>query len=109
MKTKKIMSVVAASCLMVSLCAMPAMAHHGNGHHRSSQITYTVCNVEGCSLTYNHIHNGQYCYGHSLNDGHDYHEACTIAGCTETGVHYHNDNCYFGCSQGRGGHCGGGC
>jgi len=101
MKGKKFLSVVTASCLMVSLFAMPVLAHHGGGCHRRTQITYTTCTTEGCNITYNHMHDGQYCYGHYLNDGHDYHQACTLEGCTEAGVHYHDEVCYFGCHQGE--------
>lgn len=103
MKVKKILSVIAASCFMASICVMPINAHHGGcggGHHgttwsqSSTQITYTTCNVEGCNITYNHIHDGQYCYGHFLNDGHN-HTVCTVDGCTQTGLHSHDENWYF--------------
>lgn len=118
MKKKLCFTAAAALALTVTLgfsTAQPAMAHgcHG-GYSRSN--SYPVCNVENCSIGYTHLHDGAYYCGHSLNDGHDYHQLCTVEGCTDTTAHYHDEVCYMGhyandghsgCYAGAGRHRGG--
>ena len=106
---------VVAVVLAVGQTSMTALAHgHGRGHHRAKVTTYSQCNVDGCNVTSVHLHDGVYCYGHSLGDGHDYHEVCDVEGCTESTEHEHdgvsclphssNDGHSYHHSRGCGGH-----
>lgn len=57
---------------------------------------YPVCNVENCNLSYCHDHDGTTYQGHSLYDGHDYHQLCSYSDCTLTSSHDHDGATYMG-------------
>lgn len=99
---RKIIAVMSLSLLLASLFGTSVMAcggHHGRGRARANDITYSACNIEGCSEYTNHMHDGYYYYGHNLEDGHDYHQFCNVEGCTLTDNHRHDGACYFGQSS----------
>ena len=105
--------VLAAVLVLGQTMSMTAMAHgHGRGHHRT-RVVYSQCNVDGCNVTAVHEHDGVYCYGHTLWDGHDYHQVCDVEGCTEVTEHEHDGvYCLPHCSNDGhsyhdSGHCGG--
>ncbi|MBD5134342.1 MAG: hypothetical protein HDT39_00055 [Lachnospiraceae bacterium] len=56
------------------------------------------CGISGCTQTEVHVHNGEYCYPHSADDGHAYHN-CGVLGCTEMESHTHNSCGVKGCTQ----------
>lgn len=66
---------------MVLLMALPVGA---------SAQAYALCNVEGCHDTQTHSHQGKLYAGHSLEDGHAYHQTCTVRRCTQTTAHVHD-------------------
>lgn len=89
--------------LLVPLTSITGSAsgHHRGGRYRSN-ASYAVCNVDSCNIGGNHRHNGTYYRGHTLGDGHDYHELCGVENCTYSGVHSHDGNYYFAHHTGDG-------
>lgn len=90
------------TALAVLQMPVTVMAHgHGHGYgcggHRAAR-TYVQCNVEGCSLSAVHEHDGAYYCGHFIGDGHDYHEICTVEGCAQITEHEHNGKICMPCS-----------
>lgn len=61
-----------------------------------------VCNIDGCSLSSEHIHDGVSYRGHHADDGHSYHQNCNVQDCTDTEAHTHDGVCYGGHSTGDG-------
>lgn len=112
---KKAVLVFAGVLVLGQTVSMTAMAHgHGRGHHGTrTAVVYSQCNVDGCNVTTVHEHDGEYCYGHTLWDGHDYHQVCDVEGCTEWREHEHDGVCWLphssndGHSYHHSGHCGG--
>lgn len=96
---KKVTIIAIAALLIMSITPTTAFAH---GHSRGSQTVtsskqkYSLCNIDECEIEQIHLHDGTYYCGHSLNDGHDYHELCAVKNCTETGLHEHNGDYCFG-------------
>lgn len=86
---KKIAAILMSAVLVVTLLPTVASAHGHSGSSGTSK-TYTLCNTENCNTTGLHKHGNTYYTGHTLTDGHDYHEVCTVQGCTKTANHEHN-------------------
>lgn len=105
-KAKKMVSVLIVCMLLATVFSTTVSAgrYNGGGGCRgtAAKTTYYDCNFDECNQNYNHKHDGQYYYGHSLTDGHDYHKLCNVADCTKTTAHNHDDVCYFGHSSGDG-------
>lgn len=82
---KKICTLGAVLAL-TALVPATALAHGHHGRRQATQTTtYAVCNVEDCTYTGQHEHDGVTYCAHYAGDGHT----------------YHNSN---GCGGGRG-HC----
>lgn len=88
MKKKNIIAALATVILMTGLMPVAVFAHGHNGSNTAAQ--YSPCNVENCNTVGNHKHNGTTYTGHTMNDGHDYHQLCNVDSCTKTGSHKHN-------------------
>lgn len=77
----------------VSGCVQTTAHLHGlcgiDGCTQIGEHSHGRCDMAGCTETGVHIHNGVYCYPHSADDGHAYHN-CGVAGCTLTESHTHN-------------------
>lgn len=93
---KRIMTSLLVMALMAVIFSTTAFAAGHHGSTTTNRVSYSVCTVEGCNLTYNHSHNGKYYYGHTLSDGHTYHQLCTVEDCTLTATHTHDGSTYFG-------------
>ena len=65
------------------------------GGNSSSAPSYSNCNVEGCDAIEEHQHGNNHYYGHSMDDGHDYHAVCDVQGCEEMTEHVHGDASYL--------------
>lgn len=89
---KKITVSLLASAMIMAAGAMTSFA----------APAVPLCNVEGCSLSAEHYHDGV-CYGgHSADDGHAYHENCNVENCTNRESHSHDGVCYGGHRAGDG-------
>lgn len=87
----KLIPVLTATALMLSLSAVPVFAD--SAHHTGS---YPVCTADGCQIAETHQHGQDTYCGHSLDDGHDYHSACSRSDCASQDIHEHDGLCYFG-------------
>lgn len=93
---KKLVPALALVVLAVMLFPTQVFAHgHGHGGggggRNGTASERTLCSVEDCHISYTHLHGDTYYWGHSLNDGHDYHSLCEVDGCIRTTVHEHDD------------------
>lgn len=85
---QRIAAIAITAALSLAVLPTAALAH---GHHgAATRQSYALCNVDQCNTTGLHLHDGTYYCGHTLDDGHTYHQACTVAGCTEICAHEHN-------------------
>jgi predicted carbohydrate-binding protein with CBM5 and CBM33 domain len=94
---KKVISLLTVALLVTLLLSVTALAH-GHGGSYAGQVAatrYAVCTVEDCNTTYAHQHDGTWYCGHTLNDGHEYHEVCGVSGCTLTYAHEHDGEYCF--------------
>lgn len=102
----------------VSGCTQTEVHQHGlcgiDGCTQTGEHSHGTCNIAECTEPGAHMHNGEYCYPHSADDGHAYHNcgvsgctveaahthgACGIDGCTQVGNHAHNYCGVSGCTQ----------
>lgn len=86
---KKAIIIFVATVLVVGLMPVTSFAH-GHCGNSTTTSTYSLCSVENCHLTGDHKHNNTTYTGHSMNDGHDYHQLCNVNNCGKTGTHEHN-------------------
>ncbi len=88
----------------VSGCTETGEHQHGlcgiDGCTQIGEHSHGICGIAGCTETGTHMHNGEYCYPHSADDGHAYHN-CGVSGCTEVESHTHNSCGVSGCTQTR--------
>ncbi len=86
----------------VSGCTQTEEHQHGlcgiDGCAQIGEHSHGVCNIAGCTETGAHMHDGEYCYAHSADDGHAYHN-CGVPGCTEMESHTHNSCGVPGCTE----------
>ena len=86
----------------VSGCTQTEEHQHGlcgiDGCAQIGEHSHGVCNIAGCTETGAHMHDGEYCYAHSADDGHAYHN-CGVSGCTEAESHTHNSCGVSGCTD----------
>jgi hypothetical protein len=112
---KKLVFATILSLALLTALPMTAFAHgHGNA---ASTVNRTggPCAVTNCNIVGNHYHDGVPGAGHSIGDGHDYHQVCTVKNCAKTGSHTHDgveclphtngDGRGYHGSRGGGGHC----
>lgn len=101
MLTKKVVSIALACAVVAGVGSTTVYAHCRRG-----VTNYSLCTVEDCNTLGNHWHDGVCYSGHTLNDGHDYHQVCSVANCTLTTTHVHNGVTYMG-HHTEDGHAGG--
>ncbi len=67
---KRLFGAILAMILSFSAMSIPVFAHGMcmRGGYYNAQ--YGHCSYANCRLSYTHMHNGQYYYGHTMNDGH---------------------------------------
>ena len=86
----------------VTGCTQTEVHQHGlcgiDGCTQTGEHSHGTCSVAGCTETAAHMHDGQYCYPHSADDGHGYHN-CGVAGCTLETAHAHGLCGIDGCTQ----------
>jgi hypothetical protein len=90
---KKLVTVLTVALFVTILIPVTAFAHGHSGTRRATSniaTRYAVCTVDDCNLTYSHQHDETWYCGHTLNDGHEYHEICSVISCTLTAVHEHD-------------------
>lgn len=58
--------------IMLTVAAAPTLAH-GLYHGGTGTARYAVCAAKNCDQTGLHTHDGAYCFGHTVNNGHGYH------------------------------------
>lgn|GEM_PF-1133474 len=88
---KRIIMLFTTVILLTVLLPTTVFAHGHNQSGNSSQNTvYGLCTNEDCHMADVHKHEGTYYSGHTLDDGHDYHQVCTVQDCTETVIHEHD-------------------
>lgn len=94
MRAMKKIVLLFAVILAVGQIPVIALAHGADKGHRhgTNDTICGLCNVAGCNATEVHQHRGKNYYGHSMDDGHDYHTVCNIEGCTEITKHEHESN-----------------
>ena len=104
-----------AAVLTALLLAAPASAHCGHGRvaRAASAVstTYPVCEVEDCTITGRHTHDGTIYCGYDHADGYcdgKCYALCGVEGCTITGRHTHGGTAYCG-SHHECGYCDGSC
>jgi hypothetical protein len=83
---KKLVSAIGLSLALTAALPLTALAH---GHGGAAKPTITLCSVTDCHIVANHYHDSVLCAGHSIGDGHDYHQICTVKNCTKTSSHDH--------------------
>ena len=83
-------------------CIQTEVHQHGlcgiDGCTQIGEHSHGICDIAGCTETGVHQHNGKYCYPHSLDDGHAYHN-CGVSGCMEKTAHTHGACGIDGCTQ----------
>lgn len=101
---KKITGLMAVALIIASMSSTAFGASSVNTASLKAQASaaYTNCVVNGCNLTGAHQHDGKTYAGHTVNDGHTYHEFCGVSNCTTTGTHDHNGSTYFSHHNGDG-------
>lgn len=86
----------------VSGCTRTEVHQHGlcgiDGCTQIGEHSHARCDIADCTETEVHMHNGEYCYPHSVDDGHAYH-TCGMLGCTQVESHIHNSCGVAGCTQ----------
>lgn len=82
---KKVLILLSVVTLVMATLPVFAFAH---GHNRGT--SYALCSTQGCNTVGIHKHGGTYYSGHSIGDGHDYHQVCSVQGCTKTVNHMHD-------------------
>ena len=67
----------------VSGCTQTEVHQHGlcgiDGCMQIGEHSHSRCGIAECTETGVHMHNGEYCYPHSADDGHAYHN-CGVSG-----------------------------
>lgn len=86
---KKLVSLLAAVLLVTTIFPVSAFAH-GHCGSGNTGAGYPLCSVKDCDKTDSHRHSGTWYSGHSISDGHTYHEVCSVSGCTLTTSHEHD-------------------
>lgn len=91
---KKAISIITVAILVLGLMNVTVFAH---GHRGSGTTTpaYKLCSLENCNVVGNHKHNGIVYTGHSMSDGHNYHQLCNIKSCNKSLSHQHNSQTYL--------------
>lgn len=83
-------------------CTQTEVHQHGlcgiDGCTQIGEHSHDICGIARCTKTIAHMHNGEYYYPHSADDGHAYHN-CGVSGCTQTDSHMHNSCGVSGCTQ----------
>ncbi|MCM1144501.1 MAG: hypothetical protein NC318_14025 [Blautia sp.] len=83
-------------------CIQTEVHQHGlcgiDGCTQIGEHSHDICSIAGCTETGTHMHDGEFCYPHSADDGHAYHN-CGVSGCTEAEHHTHGSCGIDGCTQ----------
>jgi hypothetical protein len=87
---KKLVFATVLSLALLMALPMTALAHGHGSVVTTANRTVALCAAENCNIVGNHYHDGVLSAGHSVGDGHDYHQICTVKNCAKTGNHTHS-------------------
>lgn len=93
MNLKKAFAAGAACAMLLAVLVVPAAAHGGRGHGRST-TSYAVCTVDDCTETGRHAHSGVTYCGYSHASGYCTGSACSGSGdCGTSRGHHSGRHC----------------
>jgi hypothetical protein len=87
---KKLVFATVLSLALLMALPTAAFAHGHGSAATTANRTAALCAVPDCNVVGDHYHDGVLSVGHSIGDGHDYHQICTVKNCSKTGSHTHN-------------------